>query len=70
MLVEVKRKRSSIRVAPSLGEPDLDRGGRRAAFGVPSASAQPSVNSSAVGGLTDVTRHQPCDVAPSGPVMK
>jgi hypothetical protein len=39
------------------------------AIGVPSVSANASVNSSEVGGSTAVTRHMP-RVSPSGPVIK
>lgn len=41
-----------------------------AAFGTPSSSANPSVNSSDLGASTVATRHQPRNFSPSGPVMK
>ena len=70
-LAESKRKRSSMRVTPS-------RSASRtrasvvgsAGSGSPEASAKPSVNSSEVGASTAVTRHQPREVSPPGPVMK
>jgi hypothetical protein len=40
------------------------------ALGLPSWSANPSKNCRDVGGSTDVTRHQPRDFSPFGPVMK
>ena len=63
-------KRSSMRVPPSCSVSRI----RTAvvgvsAFGVPSRLANPSVNSSDLGGSTDVTRHQPRDCSPAGPVM-
>ena len=67
---EAKPKRSSMRVRPSCSvSSHLHGGGRVAAFGVPSRFANPSVNSSDLGGSTEVTRHQPRDCSPSGPVM-
>jgi hypothetical protein len=65
-----KMKRSSIRVPASC----LVSRTRTAvvgisAFGVPSSCANPSVNSSDLGGSTRVTRHQPRDFSPPGPVM-
>ena len=69
--LEAKTKRSSIRVPPSCS---VSRTCTAvvgvSAFGVPSWLANPSVNSSDLGGSTDVTRHQPRDFSPPGPVMK
>ena len=67
---ESKTKRSSIRVPPSCSvSRTCTAVVGDCAFGVPSSLAHPSVNSSDVGGSTDVTRHQPPVVSPSGPVM-
>jgi hypothetical protein len=68
---ESKTERSSILVPPSRSESRIRTlvvG--MSALGFPSWSANPSVNSSALGGSTDSTRHQPRCVSPSGPVMK
>ena len=65
-----KLKRSSMRVPPwcSVSRTWTEVVGI-AEFGVPSGLAKPSVNSSDLGGSTDITRHQPRDCSPPGPVM-
>ena len=68
--LEAKTKRSSMRVPPSRSVSRICTSVVGVAvFGVPSRLAYPSVNSSDVGGSTEVIRHQPRDCSPSGPVM-
>ena len=69
--VDANRKRSSMRVPPSCSasRTSTDVTGS-SSFGDPSALAKPSMKASDRGASTDVTRHQPRERSPSGPVMK
>ena len=68
--LEAKTKRSSMRVLPSCSVSRICTAVVGVAVGSPCRSANPSVNSSDLGGATEVTRHQPRVCSPPGPVMK